>query len=90
MQAEAALISPDFRALNHPDSEGGYESSLASFLEVMYEEPVRPQCCYDVFQVAEIHENVARHNQIECSQVTAEVRCKTSGGSDCRAQGDEG
>src|SRR5258707_14482098 len=42
-----------------------------------YKEPVRPQCCccccYDVFQVAEIHESVARHDQVECSPVVAEV-----------------
>ena len=35
VEAGAALISPDFPTLNHPDSKGGYESSLASFLEVM-------------------------------------------------------
>ena len=34
VQAGAALISPDFPTLNHPGSKGGYESSLASFLEV--------------------------------------------------------
>ncbi len=34
VQAGSAPINPDSPALNHPDSKGGYESSLASFLEV--------------------------------------------------------
>src|SRR5580765_9028573 len=46
-------------------------------LERANEEAVRPQCCccccYDVFQLAEIHESVARHNQVECFQVIAQV-----------------